>query len=167
MEIRGTEFIALATDGDVRLGGYDWDQRLVDLVAEAFIRAAQARSARGSRRGRQAVARMRRRQAHAFGPLEGRRGLRSQGPLRADRNFPPAVRGSHARSAGPHALHHRAKPEGGGPRLVRHRPRAAGRRIDAHADGPRDAPPALRQGARRLGRRRRSRGPWARPCRPG
>jgi len=38
MEIRGTEFIALATDGDVRLGGYDWDQRLVDLVAEQFIR---------------------------------------------------------------------------------------------------------------------------------
>lgn len=38
MEIRGSEFIALATDGDVQLGGYDWDQRLVDLVAEAFIR---------------------------------------------------------------------------------------------------------------------------------
>jgi molecular chaperone DnaK len=38
MEIRGTEFIALATDGDVRLGGYDWDQRLVDLVAESFLR---------------------------------------------------------------------------------------------------------------------------------
>jgi molecular chaperone DnaK len=38
MEIRGTEFTALATDGDVRLGGYDWDQRLVDLVAEQFIR---------------------------------------------------------------------------------------------------------------------------------
>lgn len=38
MEIRGTEFIALAIDGDVRLGGYDWDQRLVDLVAEQFIR---------------------------------------------------------------------------------------------------------------------------------
>ncbi len=38
MEIRGTEFTALATDGDVRLGGYDWDQRLVDLVAEEFIR---------------------------------------------------------------------------------------------------------------------------------
>ncbi|MHC4176806.1 MAG: Hsp70 family protein [Planctomycetota bacterium] len=37
MEIRGNEFIALATDGDVRLGGYDWDQRLVDLVAESFI----------------------------------------------------------------------------------------------------------------------------------
>jgi molecular chaperone DnaK len=38
MHIEGTEFHALATDGDVRLGGYDWDQRLVDLVAESFIR---------------------------------------------------------------------------------------------------------------------------------
>lgn len=38
MQIRGTEFIAMATDGDVRLGGYDWDQRLVDLVAESFVR---------------------------------------------------------------------------------------------------------------------------------
>jgi molecular chaperone DnaK len=38
MAIRGREFITLATDGDVRLGGYDWDQRLVDLVAEQFIR---------------------------------------------------------------------------------------------------------------------------------
>jgi molecular chaperone DnaK len=37
MEIRGNQFLALATDGDVRLGGYDWDQRLVDLVAERFI----------------------------------------------------------------------------------------------------------------------------------
>jgi molecular chaperone DnaK len=38
MEIRGSEFVALATDGDVQLGGYDWDQRLVDLAAEWFIR---------------------------------------------------------------------------------------------------------------------------------
>lgn len=38
MEIHGGEFIALATDGDVQLGGRDWDQRLVDLVAEDFIR---------------------------------------------------------------------------------------------------------------------------------
>ena len=41
MEIRGhpegPRFVALATDGDVRLGGWDWDQRLVDLVAEKFI----------------------------------------------------------------------------------------------------------------------------------
>jgi len=38
MEIQGRDFIALATDGDVRLGGHDWDQRLVDWVAEEFIR---------------------------------------------------------------------------------------------------------------------------------
>ncbi len=38
MEIRGDRYITRATDGDVQLGGYDWDQRLVDLVAEAFIR---------------------------------------------------------------------------------------------------------------------------------
>ena len=38
MEIRGNQFNALATDGDVMLGGRDWDQRLVDFVAEEFIR---------------------------------------------------------------------------------------------------------------------------------
>ena len=38
MEIVGNEFVAMATDGDVRLGGHDWDQRLVDFIAEEFIR---------------------------------------------------------------------------------------------------------------------------------
>jgi molecular chaperone DnaK len=38
MEIGGRKFTALATDGDVQLGGKDWDQRLVDFVAEEFIR---------------------------------------------------------------------------------------------------------------------------------
>src|SRR4051812_977133 len=38
MEIGGPQFDALATDGDVMLGGKDWDQRLVDFVAEEFIR---------------------------------------------------------------------------------------------------------------------------------
>jgi len=38
MELRGSEFLALATDGDVALGGYDWDQRLLNLAAEAFQR---------------------------------------------------------------------------------------------------------------------------------
>jgi molecular chaperone DnaK len=38
MRISGEHFVALATDGDVQLGGRDWDQRLVDLVAEEFIR---------------------------------------------------------------------------------------------------------------------------------
>jgi len=38
MEIGAKDFNALATDGDVMLGGRDWDQRLVDYVAEEFIR---------------------------------------------------------------------------------------------------------------------------------
>ncbi|QDU93373.1 Hsp70 family protein [Lignipirellula cremea] len=38
MELGGRDFVALATDGDVQLGGRDWDQRLVDYVAEEFIR---------------------------------------------------------------------------------------------------------------------------------
>lgn len=38
MQIGGRDFVALATDGDVQLGGRDWDQRLVDYVAEEFIR---------------------------------------------------------------------------------------------------------------------------------
>jgi molecular chaperone DnaK len=38
MELGGNDFVALATDGDVQLGGRDWDQRLVDFVAEEFIR---------------------------------------------------------------------------------------------------------------------------------
>jgi molecular chaperone DnaK len=36
MEICGADYVALATDGDVRLGGHEWDQRLVDLVAHEF-----------------------------------------------------------------------------------------------------------------------------------
>jgi len=36
MEIEGDRFVALATDGDVQLGGQDWDQRLVNHVAARF-----------------------------------------------------------------------------------------------------------------------------------
>ena len=38
MRIENNQFIALATDGDVQLGGYDWDQRLLDLAVDAFVR---------------------------------------------------------------------------------------------------------------------------------
>ena len=37
MDIGSREFRALATDGDVHLGGQDWDKRLIDYVAEQFI----------------------------------------------------------------------------------------------------------------------------------
>jgi molecular chaperone DnaK len=38
VEIRDKEFKVLATDGDVGLGGKDWDEKLVDLAAEQFRR---------------------------------------------------------------------------------------------------------------------------------
>ncbi|MEE2641441.1 MAG: Hsp70 family protein [Planctomycetota bacterium] len=37
MELHGGDYIAMATDGDVELGGRDWDQRLVDFAAEQFF----------------------------------------------------------------------------------------------------------------------------------
>ena len=36
MEIDGMNYKALATGGDVHLGGIDWDERLVDFIAEDF-----------------------------------------------------------------------------------------------------------------------------------
>ncbi|MCH8045943.1 MAG: Hsp70 family protein [Planctomycetes bacterium] len=38
MRLEGSDFRTLATDGDVQLGGRDWDTRLIDFVAEDFIR---------------------------------------------------------------------------------------------------------------------------------
>jgi molecular chaperone DnaK len=38
LEICGTAFKALATDGDVNLGGKDWDEKLVGIAAERFRR---------------------------------------------------------------------------------------------------------------------------------
>jgi molecular chaperone DnaK len=36
IELRPGEITTLATDGDVQLGGYDWDSRLVDYVTDQF-----------------------------------------------------------------------------------------------------------------------------------
>lgn len=38
LEVQGSQLTALATDGDVQLGGYDWDERLLHHVAQAFLR---------------------------------------------------------------------------------------------------------------------------------
>ncbi|MEO1524238.1 MAG: Hsp70 family protein [Planctomycetota bacterium] len=37
MQIEGGNFNTIATAGDVYLGGIDWDQRIVDFIAEAFL----------------------------------------------------------------------------------------------------------------------------------
>ena len=36
MQIDGQSYTAIATGGDVFLGGIDWDRRIADLVAERF-----------------------------------------------------------------------------------------------------------------------------------
>ncbi len=36
MRLKGTDYQTLATDGDVRLGGRDWDERLIEFVAGEF-----------------------------------------------------------------------------------------------------------------------------------
>ncbi len=38
MRIEGKDFITLAVDGDVQLGGRDWDERLVNTIAEQFMK---------------------------------------------------------------------------------------------------------------------------------
>jgi molecular chaperone DnaK len=38
LEIKGAQLRAIATDGDVQLGGKDFDERLVDYLAEQFLR---------------------------------------------------------------------------------------------------------------------------------
>lgn len=40
MELQGRSFNTLATDGDVQLGGRDWDQRMMDYVAERMVALA-------------------------------------------------------------------------------------------------------------------------------
>ncbi len=37
MTISGNNYTVLATDGDVKLGGIDWDQRIADVIAEEFM----------------------------------------------------------------------------------------------------------------------------------
>ncbi len=39
LEINGTDFKTIATDGDVTLGGADWDERILDTAAERFKQA--------------------------------------------------------------------------------------------------------------------------------
>lgn len=38
MEIDGKSYRAIATDGDVYLGGVDWDHRIIDMAASAFMK---------------------------------------------------------------------------------------------------------------------------------
>ena len=63
LEIAGTQFRALATDGDVQLGGRDFDERLVSYLAEQFQAAHGVDPRERPARRRPALARRDRGQA--------------------------------------------------------------------------------------------------------
>ena len=165
MEIAGTKFNALATDGDVRLGGRDWDQRIIDLVAEEFMRQHGIDP---------------REDANAAGRLwreceDAKRTLSARAKAAITYDFRgQAVRTEITREKFEEithdlldrvALHHEANAAGRRLHLERHRPRVARRRFDADADGAADAQGFGGQRARCLGFGRRSRGPWRRVAR--
>ena len=112
MEIRGSDFKALATDGDVQLGGNDWDQRLVDYVgrgvhppARASIRAKTANTA----------GRLWRECEDAKRTLSARsQGRRSACDYKGQPSRVEVTREKFEeitlRPAGPHAVHHPADP---------------------------------------------------------
>lgn len=52
MEIDGKSYRAVATDGDVYLGGVDWDQRIVDIAANAFLKKFGGQDPRKDRSAR-------------------------------------------------------------------------------------------------------------------
>ncbi len=114
MEIRGSEFLALATDGDVALGGYDWDQRLAGHGRQGIPARACDRAAREPRCRGQALARVRRRQADAFRAAQGAHRRRIPGQGLARGGHPRSVRRGHAGPARPHAFHLRTGPPAAG-----------------------------------------------------
>ena len=90
----------LATDGDVQLGGHDWDQRLVDYAAESFIKIHQLDPAHGPGHAQPPVPRRHGGQAHALRAEQGGHPGQLPGPFRRRRRGPRTVRGDDGRPAG-------------------------------------------------------------------
>ena len=65
MEIEDAKYNTIATAGDVYLGGIDWDQRIVDFIAEAF-QAEHAVDPREDPRGQQELVRKANQAKHAL-----------------------------------------------------------------------------------------------------
>ena len=100
LEIDGTRFRTLATDGDVRLGGKDFDKRLVDHLAEQFCGSARHRPAQRSPGRGTAVAGCPGREARSIrAQQDDDRALPCRHP-HADRGQPQRVRGNDRRPVG-------------------------------------------------------------------
>ena len=143
----------LATDGDVQLGGHDWDQRLVDYAAECFLKTHQLDP-------RQDPATLNRLYLDAmeakqrFPAEPGRRANQLPGPLCRNRRHPRTVRGDVGQSAGTHCLHLAATAKLGRPGMGGPAAAPPGRRLDADADGRPHAAKPLRHPARSNGQPR-------------
>jgi len=57
MEIDGSSYNAVATAGDVQLGGIDWDRRIVDYIAEEFVKKNRGLDPRANPAGLQRLMR--------------------------------------------------------------------------------------------------------------
>ena len=167
MEIAGTKFTALATDGDVRLGGRDFDQRIMDFMAEEFLRQHKI----DPREDANAAGRLWRECEDAKRTLSARiQGRRSASTTKAT-----AVRTEITREKFEEItydlldrtpLHHQANAASRRLHLDRHRSRAAGRRFVADADGPQDACTNCRARSPTFPSRPTKPSPTAPPCTP-
>ena len=96
----------IATDGDVQLGGHDWDLRLADYVADQFQKAQGI----DPRQDPAAMNRVLAAVIDAKHALSARsradRARGTAGPVDGDSRHPRAVPGNDGRPAGAHGLHH-------------------------------------------------------------
>ncbi len=115
MQIRDRQFKTLVTDGDVRLGGRDWDRRIVDhAAARLHGRASRRRPARRSRLTLQALLPAGRGgQADAERTVEDAAGLHAPGSPHGHRAVPGRVRRADGRPARADSRHDEARPERG------------------------------------------------------
>ncbi len=135
LEIDGPRFHALATDGDVWLGGKDFDERLVNYLAEQFL-AAHGVDPRSDPQDAAQLWLDAQEAKHALSERQQDHGdLLPRRDPHADRGHAQHVRGADPRPAGAHRDHDLAGARAGGPGLAADRPRAAGGRVEPHAHG--------------------------------
>jgi molecular chaperone DnaK len=152
LDIGDGVFEVLSTNGDTHLGGDDWDQKLIDFLAEEF-RKKEGIDIRKDAMACSASRRPRRRPRSSSRPCRRRRSTcRSSRPTRTApstcRSRSPAPSSSRCATISSSAS--RPVPAGPQGRQARHqqdRRGRAGRRLDPHAQGQADRQGDLRQGA--------------------
>ena len=162
VRLRQGRFQTLAIEGDVRLGGKDWDDRIIDHVANQFLKE-YGEDPRSDPKSFTLLAAAAERAKRTLSKL-------MQTTITCTHSGKvlsvPVTRGdfeaSDLRSAGAHALHGAAGLAPGQLDLGWSGPHPAGGRLDAHADDRSDAARSDRPGTGRLVGGERGRGPGCR-----